>query len=159
MTRLLITPTLPFVLLAAFAGAAAAQTPPMPPPPGGSMGLPPTAEAVEPWAGRLFARLDANQDASITGDELAPLADPAIAAQGGSRLRAMISQSDSSRDSRISREELAAGAQRMFARMDRNGDGRLADDELPQRPAPPAPLTMPPPASPAPDFPEMPEGG
>jgi hypothetical protein len=154
MTLRSIAPALPFVLLMAVAGSAAAQTPP----PGG-MGLPRTAEAVAPWAERVFTRLDADQDGSITGAELAPLADPAVAAQGGSRLRAMISQSDASRDSRISREELAAGAQRMFVRMDRNGDGQLADDEMPQRPPPPAPMTMPPAPTPAPDFPDMPGGG
>lgn len=154
MTRLLIPQTLPFLLLVAFVGAASAQTPP----PGGGMGLPQTAEAVEPWAERLFLRLDVNEDASITGDELAPLADPAVAARGGSRLRAMISQSDASRDSRISREELAAGAQRMFTRMDRNADGRLADDELPQRPAPPPAAAIPTP-EPTMPFPDMPNGG
>ncbi len=155
MTLRSIIPALPVILLMAVAGSAAAQTPP----PGGGMGLPRTAEAVAPWAERLFTRLDADQDGSITGAELAPLADPAVAAQGGSRLRAMISQSDASRDSRISLEELAAGAQRMFVRMDRNGDGQLADDELPQRPAPPAPMTMPTAPTSTPDFPDMPGRG
>lgn len=155
MTLRSISPVLPFFLLISVAGSVAAQTPP----PGGGLGLPRTAAAVATWAERVFTRLDADQDGSITGSELAPLADPAVAAQGGSRLRAMISQSDSSRDSRISLEELTAGAQRMFARMDRNSDGELADDELPQRPAPPAPLMIPPAPSPAPDFPDMPGGG
>ena len=132
--------------------------------PGGGMGggmtaTPRTAEAVQPWAARLFTQLDANADAAITGNELAVLANPVVAAMGGSRLRAMIVQSDASRDSRISAEELAAGAQRMFSRMDRNSDGRLDDDELPQPPPRPAPMTMPPPADPMP-FPDgAPNGG
>lgn len=125
---------------------------------GGMLTVPRTAEAVQPWAERVFSRLDVNQDGNITGDELAVLANPTVAALGGSRLRAMIVRSDTSHDSRISAEEFAAGAQRMFDRMDRNGDGRLSDDELPQPPVRPAPLTLPPPADPVP-FPNMPDGG
>lgn len=151
----------PFVLLAALAGSAAAQTPPPPSTPGmgGGMGggfsLPRVSEDVAPWSARIFGRLDANQDAGLTGDELAVLANPTVAAMGGSRMRAMIVQSDTSRDSRISAEELAAGAQRMFTRMDLNGDGRLSDDELPRRPAPPPPVIIPP-ASTMPTFPDNP---
>ena len=119
--------------------------------------LPRTDDAVSPWAERLFTRLDANQDALLTGNELALLANPTVAAMGGSRLRAMIAQSDANRDSRISLEEMTAGAQRMFNRMDTNGDGRLSDTELPRPPAPPAPITMPP-REPANPFPDMPNG-
>ena len=138
------------------------------PPGGGGMGggggaemfsPPRAADAVAPWAERLFTRLDANQDASITGNEMAILANPMVASMGGSRLRAMIAQSDSSRDSRISLEEMTAGAQRMFNRMDTNGDGRLSDAELPRpaAPAPPASVNLPPADSNP--FPDMPGGG
>ncbi len=144
----------PVVVLAALAGAAAAQTPP----PGGGMGLPRTSEEVEPWAARVFTRLDANQDASVTGDELAVFANPGVAARGGSRMRAMIVQSDADRDSRISAGEMTAGARRMFTRLDRDGDGRLADDELPRPPAPPAPVAIPAP-EPTNPFPDTPDGG
>jgi len=126
---------------------------------GAEMFSPPRdADAVAPWAERLFTRLDANQDASITGNELAILANPMVASMGGSRLRAMIAQSDSSRDSRISLEEMTAGAQRMFNRMDTNGDGRLSDAELPRpaAPAPPASVNIPPADSNP--FPDMPNG-
>lgn len=119
--------------------------------------LPRTADAVAPWAERLFTRLDANQDGAITGDELAILANPTVAAMGGSRLRAMIAQSDANRDSRITLEEVTAGAQRMFSRMDVNGDGRLSDAEMPRPPAPPAPIAIPPADSNP--FPDMPNGG
>ena len=128
--------------------------------PGGGAGLfslPRTADAVPPWSGQLFTRLDANQDGSITGNEMAILANPMVASMGGSRLRAMIAQSDANRDSRISPEEMTAGAQRMFNRMDVNGDGRLSDEELPRPPAPPAPVNIPR-ADPMP-FPEMGNGG
>ncbi len=145
------------------AGAAAAGRPA-----GGGMGggggaemfnLPRTGDAVAPWAERLFARLDANQDSSITGNELAILANPMVASLGGSRLRAMIAQSDSSRDSRISLEEMTAGAQRMFNRMDTNGDGRLSDAELPRPAAPTAPPAVNIPPADSNPFPDMPNGG
>jgi Ca2+-binding EF-hand superfamily protein len=127
---------------------------------GAEMFSPPrAADDVAPWAARLFTRLDANQDASITGNEMAILANPMVASMGGSRLRAMIAQSDSNRDSRISLEEMTAGAQRMFNRMDTNGDGRLSDAELPRpaAPAPPASVNIPPADSNP--FPDMPNGG
>lgn len=133
--------------------------------PGGGMGggmMPRATADVPAWSDRLFTRLDANHDDAITGSELTVLTSGGMGARGGSRLRAMISQSDASGDSRISREELAAGAQRMFTRMDRNGDGRLEGDELPQPPAaarPPA-MPMPAPAQPTmPTFPMDPSGG
>ena len=126
----------------------------------GEMFSPPrAADAVAPWAERLFTRLDANQDASITGNELAILANPMVASMGGSRLRAMIAQSDSSRDSRISLEEVTAGAQRMFNRMDTNGDGRLSDAELPRPAAPAAPASVNIPPADSNPFPDMPNGG
>lgn len=169
------------VLAAALASPALAQTvvqaPPPPPAgqagpggaapmqgggPGGGGMMPRATADVPAWSDRLFARLDANHDDAITGSELTVLTSGGMGARGGSRLRAMISQSDASGDSRISREELTAGAQRMFTRMDRNGDGRLEGDELPQPPAaarPPA-MPMPAPAQPQmPTFPMDPSGG
>lgn len=154
MTFRLIVP-FALVIASAVAAPSLAQTPA----PGRGMGLPRTTAEVQPWSERLFARLDASQDGAVTGDELTVLTRPEGAARGGSRLRAMIAQSDSSGDARISREELAAGALRMFDRMDRDGDGRLADDELPRPPAPPAPIAMPAP-DPVPTFPDSaPDGG
>lgn len=117
------------------APVALAQTPPGGGRAGG-MGPPPALADVPAWAGRVFDRLDANDDDAVTGDELAVLSSGPAAAMGGGRLRRMISQSDSSNDGRISREELAAGADRMFRRMDVNGDGVLSDDELPRPPTP-----------------------
>ena len=119
------------------------------------MGPPRALADVPVWADRLFGRLDANQDAALTGDELAVLSSGPAAAMGGGRLRRMIAQSDASNDGRISREELIAGTERMFRRMDADGDGVLSDDE---RPRPPAPRRPPPLPAPEPEpmpFPEM----
>ncbi|HST92057.1 MAG TPA: hypothetical protein VLJ13_07635, partial [Brevundimonas sp.] len=143
--------------------AASAQTTAAPsdsPAPRQGAGMaPPTDRAqVGAWADRLFTRLDADQNAALTSGELLVLTQGGAAAMGGGRLRAAIAQSDVSGDSRISREEMAAGAARLFTRMDTNGDGRLTGDELPRPPAPPRAPSMP--STPAPDpFPPMPEGG
>ena len=159
------------------ASAALAQTPPPPGvpqaepqagPPGApqvvrqggmAMGqLPRTADAIPAWADRIFARLDANTDGAVTGNELTILTQEPVASMGGGRLRAMISRSDANRDARVSGEEFAAGATRAFERMDANGDGQLSDDELPQPPAPPRPMAIPMPAPANPMPMPMPDG-
>jgi hypothetical protein len=135
---------------------AMAQTPPGPRGGmGGGMGPPRALADLPAWADRLFDRLDANQDAAVTGDELAVLSSGPAAAMGGGRLRRMIGQSDSSNDGRVSREELTAGAERMFTRMDADGDGVLSDTELPRPPAPPRPPSIPMPAPEPMPMPEM----
>ncbi len=155
MTLHSIVPAIVFSALLAGSAAAAQDAPPAGAMAGGGMMPPRSADAVTPWAERLFARLDANQDAAVTGDEMAMLTRPEIASRGGGRLRAMISQSDAIRDARVSQEELAAGALRMFTRMDVNGDGQLADDEMPRPPAPPRPMSIPmPPAQPTMPMPD-----
>ena len=142
------------------AGPALAQTPPPGGGQGGGMGRgmgPPAALTDVPaWADRIFDRLDADQDGAVTGQELAVLSSGPAAAMGGGRMRRMIAQSDSSNDGRISREELTAGAERMFNRMDANGDGVLSDDERPRPPVqrPPA-MPMPTPQSEPMPFPDL----
>jgi len=153
--------TLSVGALLLFASPAVAQTPPGGGAGGGPRGMgPPAALADVPaWAGRIFDRLDANQDAALTGDELAVLSSGPSGAMGGGMLRRMISQSDSSNDGRISREELTAGAERMFRRMDANGDGVLSPEERPRPPAaerPPSGQMPTPQAEPMP-FPDMPD--
>lgn len=163
---------LALVLSAGLAAAtvASAQTPPAPGPgqtqggpgagqgggPGGGFGPPRTRDDLGLWSDRVFTRLDANQDGFVTGSELGVLTQGPAGAAGGARLRTAIGQSDANHDSRISREELAAGADRMFARMDKNGDGRLAGDELPQPPQAARPAAVPMPSQPDPM--PMPDG-
>lgn len=140
--------------LGLLAAPALAQTPP-PGGPGTGMGPPPALADVPVWAGRIFNRLDANQDDAVTGDELAVLSSGPAASMGGGRLRRMIAQSDASNDGRISRDELTAGAERMFTRMDANGDGVLSGDELPRPPAPPRAPAVPMPQPEPMPFPDM----
>lgn len=150
-----------FGALCLLSASALAQTPPGPGPgpgPGAGMGPPRVQADIPAWADGLFGRLDANQDAAVTGDELAALSSGPAAAMGGGRLRRMIAQSDSSNDGRISREELTAGTERMFTRMDADGDGTLSDAELPRPPAPPRPPSIPMPAPEPMPMPEMPGG-
>lgn len=126
---------------------------------GGGMGmLPRSADGVPAWAGRIFARLDANADGAITGNEMTVLTQEPVASMGGGRLRAMISQSDANRDARVSGEEFEAGALRAFQRMDANGDGQLSDDELPRPPAAARPTAIPMPTQSEPMPMPMPDG-
>ncbi|NJC42569.1 hypothetical protein GGQ87_002864 [Brevundimonas alba] len=142
----------------AMAQARAQTAPQGAPQPGGGMGGPRTLADVPTFADRLFGRLDANQDAAITGDELAVLSRGPAGSMGGGRLRTAISQSDASNDGRISKDELTAGMQRMFTRMDANHDGTLSGDELPRPPTPPAAPSMPMPSAEPEPMPDMPGG-
>lgn len=146
MTRALTVLSASVAAAFALAGPAAAQTGPAPGE--GMMGLAPPAALTEvpAWAGRLFDRLDADQDGFITGQEMAVLSRGPMASMGGGALRRVIAQSDASNDGRITRDELVAGAERMFRRLDADGDGVLSDSERPRPPAPPRPVTVPMPA-------------
>ena len=143
--------------LGLLSSTAAAQTGPGPGP-GGGMGPPRTLAETSAWADRLFARLDANQDEAITGDELAALSRGPGGAMGGGRMRRMIGQADASNDGRISREELTAGLERMFTRMDVNGDGVLSEEERPRPPSPQPSPAIPMPAPEPMQIPDMPGG-
>ena len=126
---------------------------------GGGMGVARNLAEVPAFAERLFGRRDANGDGAVTGDELAVLSSGPAAAMGGGRLRRMVAQSDASNDGRISREELVAGAERMFRRMDADGDGVLSGDELPRPPAQERPPAIPMPSPEPMPMPDMPDGG
>jgi hypothetical protein len=45
----------------------------------------------------------------------------------------MIGMADSDRDGRVTPAEIRAGASFMFRQMDQNRDGRVTEDERPQR--------------------------
>jgi len=64
-----------------------------------------------------FARLDANADGEISGDEL----------PGRSRL---VASADTNKDGKISKAEYMAQAAARFAKLDANGDGKITPDEM-----------------------------
>lgn len=76
--------------------------------------------------GEFIKRMDKNEDGNLSKDEVPE------------QLWARISQLDKDGDSSISREELAAGAKgrmeqgRGFEMADKNGDGKLTQDEAPK---------------------------
>lgn len=66
---------------------------------------------------KRFARLDANGDGEISGDEL----------PGRGRL---LASTDTNKDGKISKAEYSAQAAARFAKMDTNGDGKITPDEM-----------------------------
>jgi Ca2+-binding EF-hand superfamily protein len=64
-----------------------------------------------------FARLDANGDGVISGDEL----------PGRGRL---VASADADKDGKITRAEYSAQAAARFAKLDANGDGKISPDEM-----------------------------
>lgn len=66
---------------------------------------------------KRFARLDANGDGEISGDEL----------PGRSGL---VASADTNKDGKISKAEYMAQAAARFAKMDANGDGKITPDEM-----------------------------
>ncbi|MFA6117186.1 MAG: EF-hand domain-containing protein [Sphingomonas sp.] len=64
-----------------------------------------------------FARLDANGDGVISGDEL----------PGRGR---MVAGADADKDGKITKAEYSAQAAARFAKLDANGDGKISPDEM-----------------------------
>lgn len=69
-------------------------------------------------ADQRFAKLDANGDGQLSGDELG--------GRGGNRLMA----ADTNKDGKISKAEYMAQAAERFAKLDANGDGKISPDEM-----------------------------
>lgn len=84
---------------------------------------PQTLEQFQARIERGFAGLDADGDGVVTAGEL-------NGASGG-RAAPMLARLDADDDGKVIRAEMAAGAQRMFERMDTNGDGVISPDERP----------------------------
>lgn len=95
-----------------------------------------------PDAATIFAQLDANQDGELVADE--------ISTEHQQLFERLLRTADGNKDGKLSKGEFAAGltkkaepqapgrpegaefAQRMFKRLDRNGDGRVTADEVPE---------------------------
>lgn len=137
-----------FVLLSAtlfvLAGAASAQTPP----PGGPPNWDTNGDGVvtrqeyDIANAERFTRLDANGDGALAGDEVrdrppGPPPGGARPSDGASDRREPPPSPDVNNDGTVTRAEFVAAAERRFQELDRNHDGRLAEDELAPRRGPP----------------------
>lgn len=105
----------------------------------------------------MFQRIDANKDGVLTQDELQKAREdwrqkmgkaapdqsqvqPGTQAQGQNQAQAQqpgkerhnfMQRADTNQDGQISAAEFAAMGEKMFARLDDNGDGKIAKDEVP----------------------------
>jgi Ca2+-binding EF-hand superfamily protein len=93
-----------------------------------------TADEFDTRTRERFARLDKNSDGVIDSAE----AEAAVGQRRdrwrgfGERMRQRFANRfDADRDGKVSRQEFADRAGRMFDRLDLNGDGRITDDDLP----------------------------
>lgn len=92
----------------------------------------------------MFKTIDANADGILDQDELTkareafhqkmgkPAQEGGAAPEGKPR-HGFMQRADANQDGKISTEEFTAAGERMFAKMDDNGDGKLANDEMPHR--------------------------
>jgi Ca2+-binding EF-hand superfamily protein len=98
---------------------------------------------------KWFADLDSNKDGFVTADELkafgekmhaewakkhADQADKADAnKKHGDFSQRILGRVDTDKDGKISKAEFDAEGSKLFARLDDNGDGKIAANEMPQR--------------------------
>lgn len=95
----------------------------------------------------MFQEVDANKDGILSQDELQKareawhqkMGKPATdqsqdqsQAQPGKEKRGFMKRIDANEDGQISAEEFAAAGEKMFAKLDDNADGKIAQDEVPQ---------------------------
>lgn len=113
------------VVSAAILTALGACSPPEPPSaPEPAAKATPDGQALAQFQERIaegFAGLDADGDGVVTAAELND-------ASGG-MAAPMLARLDADDDGKVTRDEMAAGADRMFGRMDANGDGVISSDE------------------------------
>jgi Ca2+-binding EF-hand superfamily protein len=100
---------------------------------------------------KWFADLDANQDGFVTADELKAFGDkmhaewakkhgdqasngqPDANKKHGDFSQRILQRVDADKDGKISKAEFDAEGSKLFARLDDNGDGKIAENEMPQR--------------------------
>lgn len=78
-----------------------------------------------------FNAMDADKDGAVTLAEMQAAPHPMRGGADGKPGRGdRFARLDADGDSRVSKDEFAAGHQKMFERMDRNGDGKIERDEM-----------------------------
>jgi Ca2+-binding EF-hand superfamily protein len=100
---------------------------------------------------KWFADLDANKDGFVSADELKAFGDKMHAQwaqKHGDQAKAgeqdqnrkhgdfaqnILQRVDTDKDGKISKAEFDAEGTKLFTRLDANGDGKIADNEMPQR--------------------------
>lgn len=88
-------------------------------------------EAEWPKKGRMtFAEADANKDGAVMADELAKMRAPHDGKQKDGKDG--LARLDTDKDGKVSLAEWSALGDKMFARMDDNGDGKIVKDEMPK---------------------------
>lgn len=76
-----------------------------------------------------FTKRDANSDGKLVGDEIAS----PVSERGEYRMRRLQKRFDADGDGNISKAEFEAVVKARFAERDFDGDGKIADDEMPPR--------------------------
>ena len=99
---------------------------------------------------KWFADLDTNQDGFVTADELKAFGDKMHAewakkhgddaaankpadSKHGDFSQHILERVDTDKDGKISKAEFDAEGSKLFAKLDENGDGKIAQNEMPQR--------------------------
>jgi Ca2+-binding EF-hand superfamily protein len=97
---------------------------------------------------KWFADLDVNKDSFVTADELKAFGDKMHAewakkhgdqaadkpeGKHGDFSQHILERVDTDKDGKISKAEFDAEGSKLFAKLDENGDGKIAQNELPQR--------------------------
>ncbi len=97
---------------------------------------------------KWFADLDANKDGFVTADELKAFGDKMHAewakkhadqaankpeGKRGDFSQRILERVDTDKDGKISKAEFDAEGSKLFAKLDENGDGKIAQNEMPQR--------------------------
>jgi Ca2+-binding EF-hand superfamily protein len=97
---------------------------------------------------KWFADLDANKDGFVSADELKAFGDKMHAewakkhadqaankpeGKHGDFSQRILERVDTDKDGKISKAEFDAEGSKLFAKLDENGDGKIAQSEMPQR--------------------------
>lgn len=87
-------------------------------------------EEFKKAAGERFVLADVNKDSKVTVEEMAAAIEKMRAQRMATR---MIERLDTDKDGAVTQAEIEVGQKAIYARLDRNEDGKLVADELQRR--------------------------